>query len=174
MFGGPTLKYSGRGRQVSAEPGEERGNTRIAACTEEHLAHINAILELSPEAAAWKNRSLIESFKQHPACFLVAWQDKEIAGFICGRSVIDEGEILNLAVKPEFRRQGVGGALIRALLDVFASQQISQVFLEVRKSNTSALSLYQRLGFRQIGERPDYYRNPVESAIVLSLSARAI
>ena len=136
---------------------------------EEDLPAVEAILQLSPEAANWAIGSLLQTFEQYPSYFLVAGQDEQITGFICGRRILDEGEILNLAVKPSERSGGVGKALVQALLERFGRENVLQVFLEVRESNLGAISFYQGLGFKQAGKRPGYYRNPTEAALVLAL-----
>jgi [ribosomal protein S18]-alanine N-acetyltransferase len=100
----------------------------------------------------------------------VCWQGKDIAGFISGRRVLDEGEISNLAVRSEMRRKGVGKTLVEALLEVFSRAEVVQVFLEVRESNAAAIAFYRILGFCQIGKRAGYYRNPAEAALVLALT----
>jgi [ribosomal protein S18]-alanine N-acetyltransferase len=72
-------------------------------------------------------------------------------------------------VSPEFRRRGVGEALLAAGLAIFRRSRMEEVFLEVRESNTSARALYARHGFRPVGQRSAYYRNPKEDALVLRL-----
>jgi [ribosomal protein S18]-alanine N-acetyltransferase len=123
----------------------------------------------TPQAAAWSTASLAETFERYPSYFLVSWQAEELSGFISGRRVADEGEILNLAVKQHQRRHGVGKALVQSLLEIFARESVLQVFLEVRESNAHAIAFYQSLGFHQAGRREGYYRDPVESALVFSL-----
>ncbi len=140
----------------------------MTSCRREELSEVQAILQASPEAAAWSLSALTDAFEKY--CFLVSWHRQEIAGFISGRRILDEGEILNLAVKPSLRRHGLGKTLVQALLKAFTQEGAVQVFLEVRESNATAIAFYQRLGFRQIGERSRYYQNPVEAALVLSLS----
>jgi len=168
MSGAPTRRFFGRDRPpVSAKPPEKGRSTRVRPCTEADLSQIEAILERSPEAGVWTARGLAEALEQDRSHFLVGWQYKEIAGFISGRQVLDEGEILNLAVKPELRRKRVGEALVEELLEVFAKDRVVKVFLEVRESNTAAIAFYQRMNFRLTGKRPAYYKNPVEAALVL-------
>jgi ribosomal-protein-alanine N-acetyltransferase len=87
-------------------------------------------------------------------------------GFVLGRLVADEAEVLNLAVCEECRRQGEGRALVEELLRRFAESGVSRVFLEVRESNLGAIDFYERMGFRQSGRREDYYREPQEAALV--------
>ena len=88
------------------------------------------------------------------------------SGFILGRMVGDEAEVLNLAVGVEYRRQGEGGALLKELLRRFAESGVSRVFLEVRESNGGAMAFYEREGFRRKGRREDYYQDPREAAQV--------
>jgi [ribosomal protein S18]-alanine N-acetyltransferase len=142
--------------------------THIRLGQNEDLPQLEAVLEQSPEAAAWSAEQLAEALASHPPHFLVAWQGKQIIGFISGRRVADEGEILNLAVRPLSRQQGIGKALLHELLDLFARECVTRVFLEVRQSNDTAISFYRSLQFRQIAQRPNYYRNPAEPALVLA------
>ena len=73
-------------------------------------------------------------------------------------------------MSPEFRRRGVARALLRAGLKYFRKRRVEEVFLEVRESNHSAQSLYLSSGFRPVGQRAAYYRNPKEDALVLWLA----
>ena len=143
-------------------------SVRVSTCRLEDLGEVETVLQLCPEAAAWTPIGLAEALRNHPSYFLVAWRRQRIEGFITGRQAMDEGEILNLAVRPDSRRKGTGLALVGALLNGFAGKGVTQVFLEVRPSNSAAISFYHRLGFRQIATRPAYYRNPDEPALVLS------
>ncbi len=93
----------------------------------------------------------------------------EIAGFLVIREIYSgdettrpEREILNVAVAPQFRRLGVATVLLRNEL-----QSGMVYFLEVRESNVAAQTLYRQLGFEEIGRRPKYYSNPLETAIVM-------
>ena len=103
--------------------------------------------------------------------FLVAETADGIAGYVVAVEAADEGEILNLAVAPGGRRQGMGRALVERVVAVLAERGVRQVFLEVRESNGNARALYAARGFREVGRRAGYYRRPVEDAIVLRLNA---
>jgi [ribosomal protein S18]-alanine N-acetyltransferase len=116
---------------------------------------IEAILAASPEAANWADTYPI----------LVADVDNQISAFLLYRPIGDECEILNLAVHPNHRRQGLAKHLIRRL--IFLDPHITQWHLEVRESNTAAIGLYQQLGFSIQGRRPKYYSNG-ETALLLS------
>lgn len=100
-------------------------------------------------------------------------KSKAIAGYLIARIVEDEGEILNLAVVPESRRQGIGLALLEEGLAVLSERGVEEVFLEVRASNQPAVDLYVRRGFRPVGRRREYYRRPVEDAMILRWEQRS-
>ena len=91
----------------------------------------------------------------------------DLVGYIVGRLVLDEAEILNLGVAPHARRRGVARAVVGDLLAAFGGSGVRSVFLEVRESNLPALALYRSFGFRAVGKRPRYYHRPVEDAVVL-------
>ena len=117
----------------------------------------------------WSEPSFREALVSEWTFGLVADTSRGIAGYLIGREAAGSGEVLNLAVAPEFRRRGVGGALLEAGLAAFRRRRASEVFLEVRESNRSAQSLYLARGFRPVGQRASYYRNPKEDALVLRL-----
>jgi ribosomal-protein-alanine N-acetyltransferase len=155
---------------VCAEsPGAARP-PEVQPCREEDLTAIHEILLAAPEAAPWSAQGLKGSVNSYPEYSLVAWKDKGITGFIAGRQAADEGEILNLAVKTTYRRQGIGQALVRALLQAFVGHGVARVFLEVRESNAAAIAFYGKLAFREVGRREGYYREPEETALVLALA----
>jgi ribosomal-protein-alanine N-acetyltransferase len=122
------------------------------------LDAIGAIQGASPEAARWDVRDYLQYDLRVAIC------GKQIAGFLVCRTVdTAECEILNLAVSPDFRRQGMGRALVKSLLATFAGT----VFLEVRASNQAAIDLYKSLNFQVVSRRPEYYTSPPEAAIVM-------
>jgi ribosomal-protein-alanine N-acetyltransferase len=90
-----------------------------------------------------------------------------LAGYVVGWYVMDEGELANLAVAPDSRGQGIGRALLDAMLGDAAHRETTQVFLEVRESNLAARKLYASQKFEEIGRRKRYYRNPNEDALIL-------
>jgi len=103
---------------------------------------------------------------------LVSERGGAISGIVVGRQVLDEAEILNLAVAQGVRRQGEGRALVQRLLNRFTEFQVSRVFLEVRESNAGAIAFYRELGFQPVGRRKDYYQDPKEAATVMELLLR--
>jgi ribosomal-protein-alanine N-acetyltransferase len=81
--------------------------------------------------------------------------------------VLDQADMMNIAVHPDYRRQGIGRDLVLALSDALKEKGIRGLMLEVRASNAPAIALYEQLGFIQVGLRPNYYRNPKENALIL-------
>jgi ribosomal-protein-alanine acetyltransferase len=120
----------------------------------------------------WSEESFREALNSGWTFCLVAQNSKGITGYLVAREVAGTGEVLNLAVAPEARRRGVGGALLRAGLTALRRRHVDEVFLEVRESNHSAQALYLAHGFRPVGQRSAYYRNPKEDALVLRLAMR--
>jgi ribosomal-protein-alanine N-acetyltransferase len=117
----------------------------------------------------WSETSFREALDSPWTFGLVAHSSKRIAGYLIGRDVAGTGEVLNLAVAPDFRRRGVARSLLRSALTLLRKRGVEEVFLEVRESNRSAQALYLSSGFRPVGQRSAYYRNPKEDALVLWL-----
>ena len=80
---------------------------------------------------------------------------------------MDESDMMNIAVRPDFRRLGVAESLVSALCDHLRRRQVRSLSLEVRASNAPAKALYEKLGFAQVGCRPNYYKAPKEDALIL-------
>lgn len=120
----------------------------------------------------WSESAFREALASEWTFGLVAEGGRGPAGYLIGRVVAGSGEVLNLAVAPEFRRRGLGGAMLEEGLAAFRRRGATEVFLEVRESNHSAQSLYLARGFRPVGQRAAYYRNPREDALVLRLALR--
>ena len=96
--------------------------------------------------------------------------EQRILGFIAARFTADEVHINNVAVREEFRRHGMGGALLGRVLREGARRGARKAILEVRAGNKAAQALYTRYGFRTVGLRRDYYTEPREDALVMSAS----
>lgn len=132
------------------------------------LEAVLAIAAASPEAAAW-TRQMYEEILAHPESYscLVVELGGCVVGFTCFRVVGGDAELLNLAVLPSFRRQGIGSFLVKQTLLEVAEKGATRIFLEVRDSNLPALRLYERFGFQPVRRRPGYYTNPPADAVVL-------
>lgn len=94
-------------------------------------------------------------------------REGRLLGYVLALMLVDEGEIADLAVAPDHRRQGIGGLLLDRVLGDAAERGIRAIFLEVRGSNLAARGLYESRDFREVGRRPRYYRHPEEDALVL-------
>jgi len=154
---------------VGAETKLERSGTAIRAFRPSDAAGLTSILRDSPEAANWTQASYREWMNSPGAVAFVSEGDGRVRGFIIGRQMADEAEVLNLAVAPLARRKGQGGALLKGALDAFRRRGASRVFLEVRESNLAARAFYAKHGFSQTGKRLKYYRKPEEAAIVMEM-----
>ena len=99
------------------------------------------------------------------APFLRQGKQEGVAGFLTARLVVDEMEILNLGVREQARRRGIGRALVEAAFAWGAANGGRRAFLEVRASNAGAIAFYERFGFAASGQRAGYYAAPVEDAV---------
>jgi ribosomal-protein-alanine N-acetyltransferase len=106
---------------------------------------------------AWTRNQVIGILAVPGVWLTIAELNGQAVGFALTRGVLDEAELLLLAVMPEARRRGVGAALLRAVMADCATRKISRIHLEVRAGN-DAIKLYSSSGFSKIGERRDYYR----------------
>lgn len=104
---------------------------------------------------------------------LVAEDDGGAVGYVLGRVIVDEGEILSIAVVPERRRLGIGRRLLDAMMTMLVARGAHAAWLEVRMSNDAARAMYESAGFAAAGVRPDYYRRPDEDALVLRCELEA-
>jgi [ribosomal protein S18]-alanine N-acetyltransferase len=135
------------------------------------LADVEAMVAIERRAFGdpWSEASFREALTSPWTFGIVGQTGRGVMGYLIAREVAGTGEVLNLAVAPEARRRGLGGALLRAGLVALRHRRVTEVFLEVRESNHSAQSLYLGHGFRPVGQRASYYRNPREDAVVLRL-----
>lgn len=115
----------------------------------------------------WKYEDFFKQSKDKNSLFLVAKQRGSIIGYISVTSVLDEASINTIAVKKESRQQGAAERLINEAVKRLR-ESCAFLTLEVRKSNIAAISLYKKLGFEVVGERPRFYRDPDEDAILMT------
>ncbi|MBD2450139.1 ribosomal protein S18-alanine N-acetyltransferase [Nostoc sp. FACHB-152] len=94
----------------------------------------------------------------------------KLLGMGCFWSILDEAHITILAIHPQYHRQGLGQALLYALLKTACDRGLERATLEVRASNVAAISLYQKFGFKTAGRRRGYYKDNGEDALILWLS----
>ena len=100
--------------------------------------------------------------------WIVAVDGEKIAGYVGSQTVLGWSDMMNLAVAPEYRRNGIGQTLVMELIrHLQEDQKATCLTLEVRASNMPAIELYSKLGFQEVGRRPGYYFKPKEDAIIL-------
>jgi ribosomal-protein-alanine N-acetyltransferase len=138
----------------------------VRGLTPSDVPTASSILEESPESSKWSEDSLLESAKSGTAW--IAEQEGRVIGFLIGRAVADEFEILNLAVARSRRRRGIATRLLETMAACLRTIGTRRAYLEVRASNEAAIALYARHGFRACGRRARYYQYPQEDAVVLS------
>ena len=131
------------------------------------------LIERESFADPWGSREFTSALEAQHAIFLVAEDSAGVViGYVIAIAVMDEAEILNLAVRPGDRGAGLGGKLLDRAVAEAASRGAEQCFLEVRESNDSARRLYVSRGFTEVSRRRGYYREPVEDALVLRLAVQ--
>ena len=138
----------------------------IVPMNEHHVSQI-ALLERECFADPWSQQSIASELHNPLSVWLVAQQGQTLLGYVGSQTCLDETDMMNIAVFPASRRQGVARALIDALVSALRERGSKQLTLEVRASNGPARQLYESLGFLQVGLRKNYYRNPKEDALIL-------
>lgn len=144
----------------------------IVSYTPELLAQIYEI-ECASFTDPWTAASLQSTAERADSIFYVALTEGVPCGFGCLLTVANEGELVDIAVSPAYRKHGIGQRLITSLLSEAQNRHVEQVFLEVRQTNTPAQELYRKNGFVEIGIRKRYYREPVEDAVLMQWSCPA-
>jgi len=144
----------------------------IRAATPSDVPQIIALAERCETAAHWSAGAYDALFASEAPiriALIAVPQGNAIAGFAITRGMNDEGELENIVVAPEFRRQGIAQLLMSELLARARQSKATALLLEVRQSNVAALQLYAKLGFIEIGLRRGYYCDPPEDALLLRL-----
>jgi len=132
---------------------------------------IDAILDISSLSFSicWSKNSYMQELTNPVARYLVAKIDNNVVGFLGTWIVLDESHITNIAVHPNYRKQGIASKLLRELLNYCKNQGCVAYTLEVRSSNKAALALYEKHGFKQDGVRKGYYEDNKEDALLMWL-----
>lgn len=143
-------------------------HVRIVPMTADHLDEV-AELERICFSTPWSRNMLAEELENDCSAFLVALNDEEkVVGYAGVQVVLDEGYLINVAVRPEYRRNGIAGKLLQVFLDFAQAHRLAFLTLEVRASNQAAIILYGSRGFRSVGRRRNYYEHPREDAIIMT------
>ncbi len=131
--------------------------------------HVSQIAELEKICFAdpWDEGSITYELTNKLSHWLVALEGETVVGYIGSQTVIDETDMMNVAVHPDYRRRGIAEKLVNALISDLKDRGSHCLTLEVRASNEGAKALYEKLGFQHIGTRRNYYRHPKEDGLIL-------
>lgn len=141
---------------------------KIIPMEKEHVAAI-AELEKSCFSAPWTEKGIAEELENENAHFLSAVSGEKILGYIGVHEICGEAYIDNVAVHHDYRRFGLGEKLLQTAQKNAFGRGCNFISLEVRKSNIGAISLYNKLGYQTVGERKNFYTNPTEDAVIMTL-----
>ena len=133
---------------------------------ESHVAQVAALEKLC-FSDPWSETSIASELENPLSLWLIAEEDGAVCGYVGSQTVLDETDMMNIAVRPDCRRKGIAAALIAELVSRLKARGSRILRLEVRESNFSAIALYKAMGFTQLGLRKNYYRNPKENALIL-------
>ena len=139
---------------------------KMIPMNESHVAQVAALEKLC-FSDPWSENSVASELENPLSLWLIAEEDGAVCGYVGSQTVLDETDMMNIAVHPDCRRKGIAAALITELVSRLKARGSRVLRLEVRESNFSAIALYEALGFTQLGLRKNYYRNPKENALIL-------
>ena len=147
----------------------EHRNINVVPMNANHLEELER-LEKICFSRPWSRKMLAEELENQCAAFLVA--EDPASGAVLGYAGVlvmaDEGYITNVAVFPEYRRQGIAAQIIKVFCDFAEGNHLAFLTLEVRPTNTAAIELYRSFGFEEVGRRKNYYDLPKEDALILT------
>lgn len=143
-------------------------NIKIIQATKENTADI-FLIEQSCFSTPWTEQSISDSVERDSNYFNIAYADSKPAGYMSMMLAAGEGDIMRVAVLPEYRRLGIGRALLE---ECFSSNDPDVVFLDVRENNIPAIRLYESMGFESVGLRKNYYSNPTEHAVIMTYNLK--
>lgn len=126
-----------------------------------------ALLESEVFPDAWSYRDIQNLICSEGAMCFSAIDEGEVVAYVIGRLIAPEGEIYRVAVKPEKRKRGIAYRLLDYAVKTSRGKGLERLFLEVRSKNIPAINLYTAYGFTEIGVRKNYYKDPVDDAIVM-------
>lgn len=141
--------------------------TNIVPTVIDHIERISAIEKMC-FSTPWSKDSFLYSLNNPntQSCFSAVLNDS-VVGYICFFHLYEHGELLNIAVHPNFRKSGIAQLLVDTMFDIMKQKNVQKITLEVRKSNVPAILLYEKNGFSPISVRKNYYTHPFEDAIVM-------
>lgn len=143
----------------------ENGHAVRLQLSETQIAEIYQQMDQAfVHGAPWTLEQFIVDLTNETTNYLFIEVHGQIVGFVSYRQIIDEMEIDEVLIFKEFQHQGYGTKLMQMLFHEARKNQVQSIFLEVRQSNSPAIALYEKCGFKQIAKRKNYYQHPVEDA----------
>lgn len=115
----------------------------------------------------WSQNAFKESLESDNTIYIVGKEKDMVVGYAGIYLSFEEGNITNVAVNPLSRRKGIGEQLVRNILNMASKKGIRDVFLEVRETNSAAIALYEKVGFKEEGIRKSFYEKPKEDALIM-------
>lgn len=115
----------------------------------------------------WSERAFRNSMESDNTIYIVAKENNNVAGYAGMYLSFEEGNITNVAVNPLSRRKGIGEKIVRDILNRAYEKGVRDVFLEVRETNSVAIALYEKIGFKEEGIRKNFYDKPRENALIM-------
>lgn len=138
----------------------------VMAMEREHISQV-AEIEKICFSEPWSEETVLDAFEKGTK-FFVATLGSLVVGYVGISCIIDEGYITNIAVLPEYRNRGIATSLLNRLFSLASDTDLSFISLEVRESNEKAISIYDKLGFKNEGLRKNFYSNPKENALIMT------
>lgn len=121
----------------------------------------------------WSEEDIVSVISTEGSMCYTALSDGDVISYVIGRQISPEGEIYRIATLPSHRRRGLAYRLLDYAVKCERGRGLESLFLEVREKNTAARALYSSYGFREIGIRKNYYKNPTDNAIIMLLQNEA-
>lgn len=144
----------------------------VQVTAENQEFYLDRILEIETLSfsSPWSLNGFLQELENPVSRLWALMLDKVLVGYLCFWTVREEMQLLNLAVHPRHRGRGHGSFLLREMIDLALTAGVSRIWLEVRASGQAARRLYETFGFVQSGLRRNYYTDPAEDAVVMSLN----
>lgn len=137
---------------------------------EMNIADAKAVAEVEHDVftTPWSSEMFEQEIENVLTTYMLVCMDEEIIGFAGFWLVVDEAQVTNIAIKQDWQERGYGRVLVTKLMQSAQQKGALSISLEVRPSNKRAIKLYEKLGFKEVGIRPNYYQDDGENAILMT------